>query len=196
MSEKLVDKYNFPFHLHLCYDETSPSCLRWKVDKWSGIHDKILVAAKDSIAGTHNKQWNRYQISIDGIKYQVAAIVCKLNKLTCSELIGKLIVEHKDKDSTNNLISNLRITTQKINMRNSGKRVTNTSGKTGVHRSVKCGTIYFVASYTDLDGRLKSKWFSTKKLSYEKAFTAACAYRDDAINRMNSVGAGYTEDHF
>lgn len=195
MTYKLVEKYNFPFEKHLYYDETSPSCLRWTSDRFTGIHRKIIIATKDSIAGTLSKQHNRYVISINGVKYQASCIVCKLNCLSGYEKLGELVAEHKDKDSTNNKVSNLRITTQTINLRNSGKRKTNTSGKIGVHKTIKCSVIYFVASYTDLNGKLKSKWFSTKKLGYEAAFRSAGEFRDNAIIGMNEMGAGYTEDH-
>jgi hypothetical protein len=190
------EKYAVEFMDHLFYDETSPSCLRWKSDRFGGVHGKIVVAAMGSVAGTLSKQHNRYIVSIMGTKYQAAIIVCKLKCVEGHEELGSMVVDHIDKDSTNNVVSNLRVVTQEKNTRNSGKRSSNKTGKPGVYFTTKkCGSTYAVAIWTDLSRKTYSKWFSVKKLGREEAFRLASVARDAAIDGMNARGAGYTEDH-
>lgn len=71
----------------------------------------------------------------------------------------------------------------------------NKTGITGVHEWVdkKNDTLYYVASVKGLDGKLKTKHFSTRKYGKEEAFKLATKYREDLIEELNAQGAGYTE---
>ena len=191
----IAEKYGIDFTKYLYYNEESKSCLRWNTDIFSGLYDSLKVASKDSDAGTISKH-NRYVVTINGVKYQASLIVVKLRKIENYNSIGEYVVDHKDKDSLNNKESNLRVVNQTTNLRNSGKRRTNKSGKVGVSWTEKCGVYYAVAQWNDyVTGKAKGKWFSVKKLGKSKAFEQACLYRDYIIKKMNEDGAGYTEDH-
>jgi hypothetical protein len=192
---KLAEKYGIDFTEYLYYDEESKSCLRWAKDIFSGLYDNLQVANKNSDAGTLSK-YNRYVVTINGVKYQASLIVAKLRKIENSDNIGGCVVDHRDKNSLNNKESNLRVVNQATNLRNSGKRKTNKSGKVGVSWITRYGTCYAVAQWNDYaTGKTKGKWFSEKKLGKSEAFEQACRYRDYVINKMNEDGAGYTEDH-
>jgi hypothetical protein len=191
----IADKYSIDFSAHLYYDETSPSCIRWKEDRYAGVHGKIKVRCAGEPAGTKSVRDKRWIVSIDKIKYQVSLIVCKILEVNGHNDIGPKVVDHINKDSCDNRVANLRIVDQVYNLRNSGKRKTNKSGKTGVHWTHKKGYKYAVASWVDLSGKIVQRWFSINKYGEQTAFDMAVSSRDAAINSMNSKGAGYTEDH-
>lgn len=63
-------------------------------------------------------------------------------------LAGEKIVDHKDRDRTNNHVSNLRVTSQKMNCANSRARLGSTSAYKGVCKS-RSGW----AAYGSIDGK-------------------------------------------
>lgn len=76
--------------------------------------------------------------------------------------------------------------------RNHGISKRNTSGVTGVCRY---SSGKWVASWESLEGKTRSKSFSINKYGEETAFNLACKAREDAILRLNILGAGYTPAH-
>ena len=80
--------------------------------------------------------------------------------------------------------------------RNRGMLINNTSGQTGVY--FKLGSVglgSWVATWHNLDGRRLTKGFTVLKYGHEAAKEMAIAYRVSSIESMNSLGAGYSEDH-
>lgn len=83
-------------------------------------------------------------ISTDGY-YRVNAIIGGIKQavlvhriayeLYHSELLLDYVIDHIDQNKLNNSISNLRKVTRAENNRNLGKRITNTSGHSGVYQS-------------------------------------------------------------
>lgn len=96
---------------------------------------------------------------------------------------------------------NVRWATQHEQARNKTMLSVNSSGKTGVtwdnkrHPNGREETLYCNAVWSALNGKQTKKCFSTKKFGILPAFCMACEYRDKMIAYLNSVGAGYTEDH-
>ena len=169
------------------YDETSPSCLRWKKASRS---NKVKLG---SVAGTlkHKRQgryvYKQWEVKLKGEFYMVHRIVYALHhKLINNEFP----VDHVDHDSTNNKIGNLRNVPHAVNMRNMRAFVTNSTGVSGVG----LGGDRYRAMWVE-DGRLKSKSFAIRKYGEEEAFRLACQAREEAIKRLNEQGAGYTETH-
>ena len=84
--------------------------------------------------------------------------------------------------------------------RNKRKKVTNTSGVTGVqfyHSGKENHTTYAVATWYSLgsSGKFESKKFSVRKNGLLPAFKLACEYRLKMIEELNAQGAGYTSNH-
>lgn len=174
------------------YDETSPSCLRWK--KKVGGSQKVKVgsvagALKQKQQGRH--MYKYWQVRLKGDEYMAHRIVYVLHhKLINNEFH----VDHVDHDSTNNKIGNLRNVSHSVNARNMRIFATNSTGVTGVRLR---GDRY-VAFWSEDGGRWGKrgmKSFSINKYGEEEAFRLARQAREEAIKRLNEQGAGYTETH-
>lgn len=83
--------------------------------------------------------------------------------------------------------------------RNHSKQSNNTSGITGVKLSTKviAGTTYtsWVACWKQLDGKSRTKNFSTNKYGEDGSKALAIAYRNKMIEQLNSQGADYAATH-
>lgn len=94
---------------------------------------------------------------------------------------------------------NMRWATPSEQARNKTLLSSNTTGVNGVsvNTTKSGGNLYksYVAHYSQLDGKLKCKYFSINKYGEDGAFKLACDYRESAIRELNKQGAGYTERH-
>lgn len=175
------------------YDETSPSCLRWKQDRWSGWHHKIKQAEKDSPAGGI-VSGGYYSIFLNG-KLETA------HRYIYEHFNGKIpdgmFIDHINGIRTDNRIENLRVVDSNGNARNRKKRSDNKTGITGVyyHYGSRDFPAYVAASWMDLDGKARAKCFSIIKLGEEEALRQACEFRKQKVKELNELGEGYSEDH-
>lgn len=173
------------------YDETSPSCLRWKVDRYAG--GLLLVAAGD-LAGTIGGQVY-YRVQLDGKVYSVHLIIWEMLR---GEIPESFEVDHEDRDETNNRIGNLRLVTKSVNCRNRRLRSdskTKINGVTERTRILPSGTVSvtFVGRYTRKDKKRMQREFSAWKYEYEGAKQAAI----DFVNACKEADGGgdYTDNH-
>lgn len=91
---------------------------------------------------------------------------------------------------------NVRWANDDMQARNKGMYNSNKSGVTGVRlHTGSDGKDYWCASWYPTSGKQKSRYFSIPKYGDELAFFAACEFRSLMIERLNLVGAGYTENH-
>lgn len=166
---------------YVYYDESSPTCLRWK--------DEYIVKRRNNnnnIAGTKSK--NYYVVCINYNKYPVHRVVMKLHGLTSEDTC-----DHIDNNPLNNKIENLRFVSQRENNRNKKchngiPRKNNISGVTGVSETKiknKSGkfTYYAIVQWVDKEGKHKNKTFSYLKYGIVEAFALACEFR----NKINSL---------
>lgn len=174
------------------YDETSPSCLRWKEDRWTGRTYSTKAASKDSPAGglVSGGYW---AIFLNG-KLETAHRL--IYEHFNGEIPDGMNIDHINGNRKDNRIENLRLADYKTNARNRKKRFDSQTGVTGVYLHKGSYQEYrYVAASCCEDGKVKVKLFSIKKLGFEEAFQQACAYRKEMIERLNLKGFGYTDDH-
>lgn len=167
----------------LYYDESSPTCLRWKKDKFVGRYMNVHRLVKGTPAG--NRGNRRSQLMLDNTRYAVHHVVWWL---FYKEGFSGKVIDHIDGDPYNNKISNLRLVDCATNARNTKMNALNTSGVTGVglHQEK-----YWKATWYE-NKKLKCKYFPiTEKNSFEKAVE----YRNSKIQELNESGYGYTERH-
>lgn len=179
----------------VAYSEDSPSGLIWKVEIRTGHTRNVLLVRPGQVAGTkaHRKNgapmW--WQIGYQGRHYRLHRV---LYQVYHGVNIDNNIVDHIDGNPFNNRIENLRLCSNKINSHNVKGHGRGLS-QTGVYYELTNGCEYYVGHYSDMNGKLIRKRFSIKKLGKENALMLAKSFRDDAIQNLNSKGAGYTDRH-
>ena len=122
------------FSDYFYYDPSSPSCLRNKVSRRS--------ARADMPQGTLGNR-GYWQIRLLGERYVQHRIIWELHFGPIPE---GMVIDHIDRDKSNNRIENLRCTSQSSNMTNQPQR--NSSGHKGVYQNQASGK-YQVHSLKD-----------------------------------------------
>lgn len=155
-------------------DESSPSGIRWKIYASSR-------ATKNSCAGTYSNtvKFPCWRVKINKTPCVVSRVVWFLKFKEVPE-----IVDHKDGNSRNNSISNLRSVPIKVNCEN--RAVLTSSGVPGVYRIEQKGRLYWRCQGTSAQNIRWVKSFSIRKLGEQEAFEMAKAYRLEK-DKENSV---------
>lgn len=183
------------FNDYFYYDETSPSCLRWKVDRYTGKQYKRKHISAGDVVGCRNKK-GYWTFNFNHKHYQAHRVIAEM---LIKRLETEDEVDHINNIKGDNRLQNLRVVERTINLRNKGMYLSNKTGLTGVCLNIKTnqwGTIqYWVARWYDIGGTLKGKHFRIDKLGSEEAYRLACEYRTKMIEELNAQGAGYTETH-
>lgn len=180
------------------YDESSPSGLRWAVDVpyKSLVGGKALKRKIGDVAGTLQSSRKgtayRWKVKYQQKQYMAHRVIYEIHY---GKLDPKLVIDHRDGNSENNLVSNLRLVTQPINARNTKLRKTSTTGVNGVTFRSFNGFEYYAAAWVNGQGKQGNKYFSVKKLGAELAEFLACEYRLHMIYLLNQQGLGYSERH-
>jgi len=189
-------KYDEDWHSVFYYDETSPSCLRWKTDRFRGRGRNQKFISAGDVVGSLNVIDEYWHVHIFGKMYNAHNIVWTM----FNGNQGQHFIDHINRNRADTRIENLRTVEQSHNARNGSKLCINKSGVNGVfYREVKSRhgagkyNAYWFACWRD--GAQKSKAFSVAKLGYDKAFNLACEHRTKMIEQLNAQGAGYTETH-
>lgn len=179
-------KHGNYWHEWFYYDENSPSGLRWASSpNWS-----ISVG---EVAGSLMGSTGYWIVGHDHKQTLCHRIVWEMINGTIYE---GLEIDHVDGNRGNNLISNLRVVDKQTNLMNMGMYKNNTSGVNGVYkRCRKTRPPSWVAQWSDLDGKLNHKSFSTRKYGCEYAFLLAKNYRENKIAELVEAGVPYTERH-
>lgn len=175
VSARLISKEMFDEYLY--YDETSPSCLRWKVDVVGG-NCAVKIKA-NSEAGSLNKNNGYYQVQLQGVRYQSHRIVALLHNLG----VDDFVIDHIDRDKSNNKISNLRLVSQKENMQNKNQYKLSSNNTTGVQGvSYSKQRDYWVAGWYENGNRIRKHFPIKNYETSEAAFEAAVEYRQQMVN--------------
>lgn len=185
-------KYDRFLGEYLEYDETSPSCLRWK-RKWK-MGSTIQVG---DVAGSLYDLDGYWKLHGLGGHFKVHKIVWALRN-DFQDQKGKHI-DHLNGVRSDNRILNLRLVEPELNARNQGIQKNNKTGVNGVsYQVVRTNVGNFTERYVAtavLNGKKKTKSFSPRVYGHEKAFQMACEWREKMIDEFNAQGAGYTERH-
>lgn len=114
--------------------------------------------------------------------------------LTNGNILDNQVIDHKDGDTLNNNIENLRSVSKHLNCKNLARRKSNTTSVTGVALISDSGLLRYRVR-VKLDDKDLSKSFSVSKYGEAEAFRLACEWRKEQIRLLNEQGAGYTERH-
>ena len=181
---------------YLYYDETSPTFLRWKVDRYAGKKYAVKMYSAGDVAGNQGHRLKEYfTVQLNGQVYLTHRVIFTLFHGNIPE---NFVVNHIDNDRTNNRIGNLELCSLAENNRrtrahNGGLNPLNTSGVTGVRTMTNAvGNKYWIATWRDLTGHQRQKCFSVLRLGETEAFRLACEHRKQMIEKLNSEGAGYS----
>ena len=156
------------FEKFFYYCPTSKTGLRFKQDGKTASC-KGWRKAGDEAGGLMKSGY--YSVRVDGQNYMVHRIVWSLNHGD----LDHTLVDHKDKNRSNNRIENLRLVTHSINGKNSSIKRHNKTGHIGIS-FVKKFNIYTATWSTD-DGEPQTKHFSATKHGNDLALALAVEYR-------------------
>ena len=157
-----MEEDNEEWQNYFLYDESSLTCLRWAVDRWSGRDYQILLVSAGEQAGTIRRSGRASKVELMGRNIFVHRIIWEMHN---GEIPDGLVIDHIDGDCLNNKISNLRLVTQALNSRNQRKPKNNSSGTVGVSfLSPRGSNSYWKAYWRDSTGKLQAKCFSITKL--------------------------------
>lgn len=166
------------------YDESSPTCLRWRVV--TGPRCKVdepvgsIICTKDGTARSITTK-------INGRNVKVSRIIWALfNELTPEDMI----IDHIDNNPHNNKIENLRCITIAENSRNRQRNKGSKSEFPGIYRR----ETNYTASVS-INGVNKSTTYAFSKYGEELALQKCLAWRKSMLLMANEVGANYSDHH-
>ena len=102
------------------YDEDSPTCLIWKTGDRKGKYAGCIPTREDTLY---------VKIMIAGVMYLAHRIIWTMFN---GPIPKDMVIDHLDRNPSNNRLSNLQLKTTAQNFRNRKKSKKNTSGVTGV----------------------------------------------------------------
>lgn len=165
------------------YDASSPTGLRWKVDRRSGKDYNVLIYKAGDIAGKPRKN-GYYLVYFNGRLVRVHRIVYSLFHNT--DLAENMLIDHINGIRTDNSINNLRIVDASANQKNRHKlQKNNKSGINGVNwdeygKRWRC-------EYVDYNGKTIKISFSPRTLYPEDEYSIAKqkAFEDAVRHRLS-----------
>lgn len=178
--------------LYFIYDETSPSGLRWAVDRRC---IKAFDPAGSKVYSDKSKMKPKcWDVRVDGKLFKAHIIVWVLNGYTYNH---EFVINHKDCNPFNNKISNLENISQSDNMRRckahkGDLQVNNTTGFTGVSTITRKGELFgFQATASLASGSNQAFFFSKERYGEELARLLAKTARDYQLATLESGGICY-----
>ena len=164
------------------YDETSPTCLRYKVDN-NGLNQGKRYA--HDVAGFVNTcdKYKRYKVGYKGKEYMVHRIVYQMFN---GDIRPDMVVNHINTNPQDNRISNLEQVTTAENNRKQKHHIfetlhtSNTSGNSCFRfTETEGGTLTCQIFIPDVCGKTIAKKISCNKYGKEEAMKVALKYIED-----------------
>ena len=175
-SDTKIDYSKYDWNDVFIYDESSPSCLRWRHGNGQQNHSKRAVG---DVAGYINSSGNykRYKVSHKGLEYIVHRIIYQMFN---NDICSSKVINHIDTNPLNNKISNLEMVTTAENNRKTEKRVY-LSDEVGVRETNCNGSLSAHVYYSNINGKKISKKFNYSTYGKDTAWFLARKYREDMV---------------
>lgn len=180
---------------YLYYDESSPSCLRWK--HWNRQFNKKSTRYSGDFAGYINSttdKYSRYKVCIDSNEIMVHQAVLVLHDI---EVPDNFQINHIDCNPLNNKISNLEVVMigenmLKKKMHTSGELASNNkSGVLGVIETTVArpsGKVDIYAhAFIKIFGKLFQRKFNYNKYGKELAWQLAINFREEKYKEFQDA---------
>ena len=175
-SDIKIDYSKYDWNDIFIYDESSPSCLRWK--HGNGQQNRYKRGEGD-VAGYVNSNGNykRYKGGYKGIEYMTHRIIYQMFN---GNICNSKVVNHIDTNSLNNKISNLELVTTAENNRKTEKQVY-LFDDVGVRETDYKGSLSAHVYYSNVNGKKCHKKFNYATYGKDTAWFLARKYRTDMI---------------
>lgn len=182
------------------YDESSPTGLRYKVNRYKnkGAVAKYagdVAGIKRYLANGDVRGWKVHvgsESSGNKKDYMIHRIVWILNHKTID---SSLVIDHIDGNTLNNKIDNLRLVSHRINACNKrrSKTAVESSEIAGVTVKRNRGVEHYCASWFDFTGKRKMVSFSVNKYGETTAKLLALKARLSGLLELEADGLIHTE---
>lgn len=169
------------------YDESSPTCLRFKSRTHGNQNDSLIVGTK-----ANTKRNTYWHFNVNRNQYKVHRVVWFLRT---GEDPREFEIDHIDGNVDNNKIDNLRKVTREVNVRNAKMRKDNKTGLNGIYLNHAGSDDYFYTVRVYDQGKPKATHFSIKKLGLIPAMCRAIEFREKRLKELEALGVIYSERH-
>lgn len=187
------------FKEYVYYDETSPTCLRWKVSRFGGKYNQFLVAKEGNVCGTLVKCTKTGRPKC--VDVHICRGLYKVHRVIYEILIGKIpekwVIDHLDQNPWNNNINNLKAKPKEKNHRNMKRRSNNSSNFTGVSwQTANNKKQTYALAQTKVNPTAYYKRFAVHEYGLLPAFKMACEWYIEKKKELNAtLDAGFTDLH-
>ena len=166
--------------------------LYWLDDRWSGCNLAVKNATKGNPVTTTPDKDGYARVKLGLARQSMFLLHRLIYEYHYGAIPEGMVIDHIDRDITNNRIENLRCVTTRTNARNVKIGSRNRSGIVGVSKQ---GT-QWVAHWRE-DGRTRYAGFSVNKYGEDEAKRLAIESRNANIARLNALYGeeSYTEHH-
>lgn len=179
------------------YDETSPTCLRWKVDVFGGVNYAAKNISAGDVAGNFhsNPKKTNFQtcVKLKNKTYKLQRVIWELVNGAIPE---GYVIDHLNGNPWDNRIVNLACKTKAANCRNRKKNSNNSTGVAGVNIQGTGAGKQFCAAVI-IENKKCRKCFSIQKYGFDAALTLASEWRSAKIAEFNKENPEeqYTSRH-
>lgn len=172
------------------YDETSPTCLRWKISS----SRKIRAGDQAGSLQFRPDKTTRRGVTV-GYNGKYTCVHRIIWELFHGPIPDACVIDHLNGNPWDNRIENLACKTQTYNQRNRKIPKNNTSGIHGITIYESENILTVKVSVRFGKGVRFSKSFSVRKYGMENALKLAQDWRELKIRELNSLGGQFTDRH-